>query len=153
MEFCWLYIKFILGEMCCLVSSLLKNVKSGCWSIWNEIQKNPSHWIEYTNKGLAMKKGKHGELVLSLPVIYFNSHYSIKVLQDLNVYEMLSNWTCYFRDDGKDGLKFYTDPDYFFDLWRQEMLKDTERMMHDKGKKVREREKPSKYNLLSGGSW
>lgn len=41
-----------------------------------------------------------------------------------------------YREDGKDGLKFYTDPDYFFDLWRQEMLKDTERMMHDRGKKV-----------------
>lgn len=40
-----------------------------------------------------------------------------------------------YRDDGKDGLKFYTDPDYFFQLWRQEMLKDTERMMHDRGKK------------------
>ncbi|XP_067622313.1 actin-binding protein WASF3 [Eurosta solidaginis] len=41
-----------------------------------------------------------------------------------------------FRDDGKDGLKFYTDPNYFFELWRQEMLKDTERVMHDKGKKL-----------------
>ncbi|KAK6629756.1 hypothetical protein RUM43_003574 [Polyplax serrata] len=40
-----------------------------------------------------------------------------------------------YREDGKDGLKFYTDPNYFFDLWRQEMLKDTERMMHDRGKK------------------
>ena len=40
------------------------------------------------------------------------------------------------REDGKDGLKFYTDPTYFFELWRQEMLKDTERMMHDRGKKV-----------------
>lgn len=26
-----------------------------------------------------------------------------------------------YRDDGKDGLKFYTDPNYFFDLWRKEM--------------------------------
>ena len=43
---------------------------------------------------------------------------------------------CLFRDDGKDGLKFYTDPDYFFDLWRQEMLKDTERILNDKGRKV-----------------
>ncbi len=42
-----------------------------------------------------------------------------------------------YREDGKDGLKFYTDPTYFFELWRQEMLKDTERMMHDRGKKVR----------------
>lgn len=38
-------------------------------------------------------------------------------------------------------MKFYTDPDYFFQLWRQEMLKDTERMMHDKGKKVRRDDK------------
>ncbi|KAH8395501.1 hypothetical protein KR215_008606 [Drosophila sulfurigaster] len=41
-----------------------------------------------------------------------------------------------YRDDGKDGLKFYTDPNYFFELWRQEMIKDTERVMHDKGKKI-----------------
>ncbi|XP_047107423.1 wiskott-Aldrich syndrome protein family member 2 isoform X1 [Schistocerca piceifrons] len=40
-----------------------------------------------------------------------------------------------YREDGKDGLKFYTDANYFFDLWRQEMLKDTERVMHDRGKK------------------
>lgn len=46
----------------------------------------------------------------------------------------LDKLNCY-RDDGKDGLKFYTDPNYFFELWRQEMLKDTERMMHDRGKK------------------
>ncbi|RWS05458.1 wiskott-Aldrich syndrome protein family member 3-like isoform X2 [Dinothrombium tinctorium] len=32
-----------------------------------------------------------------------------------------------YRDDGKDGLKFYTDPNYFFELWKQEMLKETEK--------------------------
>lgn len=41
-----------------------------------------------------------------------------------------------YRDDGRDGLKFYTDPGYFFELWRQEMLQDTERIQHDRGKKV-----------------
>lgn len=50
----------------------------------------------------------------------------------------LDKLNCY-RDDGKDGLKFYTDPNYFFDLWKQEMLKDTERVMNDKGKKPRPR--------------
>ncbi|XP_028133863.1 actin-binding protein WASF2 [Diabrotica virgifera virgifera] len=45
----------------------------------------------------------------------------------------LDKLNCY-RDDGKDGLKFYTDPNYFFELWRQEMLNDTERVMHDRGK-------------------
>ena len=32
-----------------------------------------------------------------------------------------------YRDDKKDGLKFYTDPGYFFELWRQEMLQMSER--------------------------
>ncbi|XP_076041071.1 wiskott-Aldrich syndrome protein family member 3 SCAR isoform X2 [Oratosquilla oratoria] len=37
-----------------------------------------------------------------------------------------------YRDDGKDGLKFYTDPSYFFNLWREEMTRETERLKHDK---------------------
>jgi hypothetical protein len=41
-----------------------------------------------------------------------------------------------FRDDGRDARKFYTDPDYFFELWCREMLQDTERIQHDRGKKV-----------------
>ena len=32
-----------------------------------------------------------------------------------------------FRDDGKDATKFYTDPNFFFDLWKMEMLKETEK--------------------------
>ncbi|XP_012671587.1 wiskott-Aldrich syndrome protein family member 3b [Clupea harengus] len=31
-----------------------------------------------------------------------------------------------YRDDGKEGLKFYTDPSYFFELWKEKMLQDTE---------------------------
>ncbi|XP_030056184.1 actin-binding protein WASF3 isoform X1 [Microcaecilia unicolor] len=31
-----------------------------------------------------------------------------------------------YRDDRKDGLKFYTDPSYFFDLWKEKMIQDTE---------------------------
>lgn len=30
------------------------------------------------------------------------------------------------RDDKKDGLKFYTDPSYFFNLWKEKMLQATE---------------------------
>ncbi|XP_043253753.1 wiskott-Aldrich syndrome protein family member 3 isoform X1 [Colletes gigas] len=41
-----------------------------------------------------------------------------------------------YREDGKDGLKFYTDPNYFFELWSQEMFKDTEKKLHDRGKKT-----------------
>ncbi|XP_022656185.1 wiskott-Aldrich syndrome protein family member 2-like isoform X2 [Varroa jacobsoni] len=43
----------------------------------------------------------------------------------------LGNLNCY-RDDGKDGLKFYTDPTYFFELWRQEMLRDTQKIKQDR---------------------
>jgi WAS protein family, member 3 len=45
----------------------------------------------------------------------------------------LDKLNCY-RDDGKDGLKFYTDPNYFFDLWRQDILQETEKRMNDRYK-------------------
>ncbi|KAM4619924.1 actin-binding protein WASF3-like [Polymixia lowei] len=31
-----------------------------------------------------------------------------------------------YREDGVDAMKFYTDPSYFFDLWKEKMLQDTE---------------------------
>ncbi|XP_059912764.1 actin-binding protein WASF3 isoform X1 [Gadus macrocephalus] len=31
-----------------------------------------------------------------------------------------------FREDNVDAMKFYTDPSYFFDLWKEKMLQDTE---------------------------
>lgn len=40
-----------------------------------------------------------------------------------------------YRDDKKDGLKFYTDPNYFYDLW----VKDQNKLLEKKKKKVRER--------------
>jgi WAS family protein 1 len=40
----------------------------------------------------------------------------------------------YFRDDGKEGLKFYTNPSYFFDLWKEKMLQDTEDKRKEKRK-------------------
>ncbi|XP_047740055.1 wiskott-Aldrich syndrome protein family member 3 [Hyalella azteca] len=39
-----------------------------------------------------------------------------------------------YRDDGKDGLKFYTDPAYFFNLWRDEITKETEQIKDNKKK-------------------
>lgn len=38
------------------------------------------------------------------------------------------------RDDGKEGLKFYTNPSYFFDLWKEKMLQDTEDKRKEKRK-------------------
>ncbi|XP_068187193.1 actin-binding protein WASF3-like isoform X2 [Antennarius striatus] len=31
-----------------------------------------------------------------------------------------------FREDSTDAMKFYSDPSYFFDLWKEKMLQDTE---------------------------
>lgn len=52
------------------------------------------------------------------------------------------------RDDGKEGLKFYTNPSYFFDLWREKMLQDTE----DKRKERRKQKvcvKEHKHRVLA----
>ncbi|XP_029767835.1 wiskott-Aldrich syndrome protein family member 3-like isoform X2 [Terrapene carolina triunguis] len=53
-----------------------------------------------------------------------------------------------YRDDKKDGLKFYTDPSYFFDLWKEKMLQDTE----DKRKEKRRQKQPvmSSYGTGDG---
>ncbi|KAM6907695.1 actin-binding protein WASF3-like [Xenentodon cancila] len=37
----------------------------------------------------------------------------------------LSTLTAY-REDSIDAMKFYSDPSYFFDLWKEKMLQDTE---------------------------
>jgi len=35
----------------------------------------------------------------------------------------------YYREDGRDSMKFYTDPDYFLELWCLEIAKDAENQM------------------------
>ena len=48
-----------------------------------------------------------------------------------------------YREDKRDALKFYTDPTYFFELWCEEMKKETE-----KKKKKRVRKSHSSHNQL-----
>lgn len=40
----------------------------------------------------------------------------------------LTSWIiCFqYREDSTDAMKFYSDPSYFFDLWKEKMLQDTE---------------------------
>ncbi|XP_066557283.1 actin-binding protein WASF1 isoform X2 [Amia ocellicauda] len=52
-----------------------------------------------------------------------------------------------YRDDGKEGLKFYTNPSYFFDLWREKMLQDTE----DKRKEKRKQKLEMPFHVTSEG--
>ncbi|NXQ68568.1 WASF2 protein, partial [Quiscalus mexicanus] len=53
-----------------------------------------------------------------------------------------------YRDDGKEALKFYTDPSYFFDLWKEKMLQDTKDIMKEKRKHRKEKkENPNRGNV------
>ncbi|XP_069578114.1 actin-binding protein WASF3-like [Brachyistius frenatus] len=51
-----------------------------------------------------------------------------------------------YRDDKKDGLKFYTDPSYFFSLWKEKMLQATENK-----RKEKRRQKEQKHVEESSG--
>ena len=37
-----------------------------------------------------------------------------------------------YRDDGREGMKFFTDPNYFYDLW----VKEQNRLLEKRKKKV-----------------
>ncbi|KAL3052480.1 hypothetical protein OYC64_005096 [Pagothenia borchgrevinki] len=63
----------------------------------------------------------------SLPIPLQESYQTCEEPPPLNI---LSS----YRDDGKEGLKFYTNPSYFFDLWREKMLQDTEDKRKEKRK-------------------
>ncbi|KAG7457844.1 hypothetical protein MATL_G00231630 [Megalops atlanticus] len=53
-----------------------------------------------------------------------------------------------YREDGKEALKFYTDPSYFFDLWKEKMLQDTKDIMKEKRKHRKEKkDNPNRQNL------
>uniref|UniRef100_W5MB53 Wiskott-Aldrich syndrome protein family member n=1 Tax=Lepisosteus oculatus TaxID=7918 RepID=W5MB53_LEPOC len=59
----------------------------------------------------------------------------------------LNNLSMY-REDGKEALKFYTDPSYFFDLWKEKMLQDTKDIMKEKRKHRKEKkDNPNRGNL------
>ncbi|XP_069386548.1 actin-binding protein WASF3-like isoform X2 [Paralichthys olivaceus] len=51
-----------------------------------------------------------------------------------------------YRDDKKDGLKFYTDSSYFFNLWKEKMLQATENK-----RKEKRRQKEQKHVEESSG--
>ncbi|XP_026531876.1 wiskott-Aldrich syndrome protein family member 2 [Notechis scutatus] len=53
-----------------------------------------------------------------------------------------------YRDDGKEALKFYTDPSYFFDLWKEKMLQDTKDIMKERRKHRKEKkDNPNRGNV------
>ena len=58
----------------------------------------------------------------------------------------------HYRTDGKDCMKFYTDPDFFFNIWCNELFKDNEtRKIEKKRRKVKNEKMPTlqQQNLKS----
>uniref|UniRef100_A0A8C3UHJ3 Wiskott-Aldrich syndrome protein family member n=1 Tax=Catharus ustulatus TaxID=91951 RepID=A0A8C3UHJ3_CATUS len=77
----------------------------------------------------------------SLPVPVLETYRSCNTPPPLNILSP-------YRDDGKEALKFYTDPSYFFDLWREKMLQDTKDIMKEKRKHRKEKkENPNRGNV------
>ena len=51
------------------------------------------------------------------------------------------------REDGKDSMKFYTDPTYFFELWANEMQKETEQQKkHYRQNKIKKVSQPHRLS-------
>nr|XP_057903964.1 actin-binding protein WASF2-like [Doryrhamphus excisus] len=44
-----------------------------------------------------------------------------------------------YREDGREALNIYTNPSYFFDLWKEKMLQDTKDIMKEKRKHRKEK--------------
>ena len=63
----------------------------------------------------------------TMPDAMYDTYYNSDPVPDLNSLNE-------FRSDGKVSLKFYTDPTYFFELWKEKMTKEVETR---KKKKVR----------------
>uniref|UniRef100_A0A8C6TME2 Wiskott-Aldrich syndrome protein family member n=1 Tax=Neogobius melanostomus TaxID=47308 RepID=A0A8C6TME2_9GOBI len=53
-----------------------------------------------------------------------------------------------YRDDKKDALKFYTDPSYFFNLWKEKMLQATEDKRKEKRRQKVTAAEERHFNLL-----
>ncbi|XP_077448608.1 actin-binding protein WASF3-like [Stigmatopora argus] len=49
-----------------------------------------------------------------------------------------------YREDGTDAMKYYSNPSYFFDLWKEKMLQDTEEK-----RKERRRQREQKRSVES----
>ncbi|XP_010209405.1 PREDICTED: wiskott-Aldrich syndrome protein family member 2 [Tinamus guttatus] len=77
----------------------------------------------------------------SLPVPVLETYGSCDAPPPLNILSP-------YRDDGKEALKFYTDPSYFFDLWKEKMLQVTKDIMKEKRKHRKEKkENPNRGNV------
>ncbi|KAM3935860.1 actin-binding protein WASF2 [Leptodactylus fuscus] len=104
---------------------------------------------EVSLQGINTRKAFHSN-TLQDQQLFVRDSLSIPVLETYFTCDMpppLNNLSPY-REDGKEALKFYTDPSYFFDLWKEKMLQDTKDIMKEKRKHRREKkDNPNRGNV------
>ncbi|XP_029956914.1 wiskott-Aldrich syndrome protein family member 3-like [Salarias fasciatus] len=97
---------------------------------------------EVSLQDINMRKGFKSSLVQDQQVLSKRS-VSNSVSEMYNTCDKpppLSSLTAY-REDSTDAMKFYSDPSYFFDLWKEKMLQDTE----DKRKERRRQREQKRF--------
>ena len=66
---------------------------------------------------------------------------------NIQVFEKSSTPFQQYRDDNRDPLKIYTNPDYFFELWRENLQKEMEKARHIKKEKKRKAAEKNKESF------
>ncbi|XP_071993113.1 actin-binding protein WASF2 [Engystomops pustulosus] len=104
---------------------------------------------EVSLQGINTRKAFHSNTMQDQQ-LFVRDSLSIPVCETYLTCDMpppLNNLSPY-REDGKEALKFYTDPSYFFDLWKEKMLQDTKDIMKEKRKHRREKkDNPNRGNV------
>ncbi|XP_068125356.1 actin-binding protein WASF2 [Hyperolius riggenbachi] len=104
---------------------------------------------EVSLQGINMRKAFHSNTMQDQQLFVRNS-LSVPVCETYITCNMPPplNILSPYRDDGKEALKFYTDPSYFFDLWKEKMLQDTKDIMKERRRHKREKkDNPNRGNV------
>lgn len=121
----------LFGELCAETNSIFQRTNSLQERIQNLSQKVTqldSNVEELSLQDINMRKAFKSTIVTDQQVLASSTLPSAmkERYQDCDKPPRLQDMNPY-RDDKKDALKFYTDPTYFFELWCEEMRKETEK--------------------------
>ncbi|ERE85954.1 wiskott-Aldrich syndrome protein family member 1-like protein [Cricetulus griseus] len=146
------YAEDIFGEICTQASAFASRVNSLAERVdrvqVKVTQLDPKE-EEVSLQGINTRKAFRSSTIQDQKLFDRNS-LPVPVLETYNSCDApppLNNLSPY-RDDGKEALKFYTNPSYFFDLWKEKMLQDTKDIMKEKRKHRKEKkDNPNRGNV------
>ncbi|XP_006826003.1 actin-binding protein WASF3-like [Saccoglossus kowalevskii] len=130
----------IFGELYNEAHSLFErsnNLQSRIDKLSDKVTKLDSSVEEVSLQDINMRKAFKSSVLTDQQVVSRSSIPSAmnEIYNQCDKPPALNNLSKY-RDDGKEGLKFYTDPTYFFELWCQDIKEQTEKIKREKKKKV-----------------